>query len=100
VPGMRVLETAGHAPGQFSLELEGDGGLMITSDVLTHEVISLEYPEWVNGFDLISELAMQNRRKLLSRVTAERTKILGFHFKYPGIGYAVAAGPNFRFVSA
>lgn len=100
VPGMKVLDTPGHTPGQFSLELEGDNGLVITADALTHEVISFEYPEWVNGFDLISNVAISTRRKLLARVATERTKLLGFHFSYPGIGYAEASGLAYRFVAA
>ena len=100
VPGMQVLDTPGHALGQFSLELDGEGGLIITADALTHEVISFEYPEWVNGFDLISDIAIANRRKLLGRVAADRSKILGFHFRYPGIGYAEALDSAYRFVAA
>jgi len=100
VSGMKVLDTPGHTPGQFSLELEGDTGLIITADALTHEVISFEYPEWVNGFDLISDVAISTRRKLLARVATERTKLLGFHFRYPGIGYAEASGSVYRFVAA
>ncbi|MBC9877720.1 MBL fold metallo-hydrolase [Bradyrhizobium sp. INPA01-394B] len=100
VSGMRVLSTPGHTPGQFSLELEGDTGLIITADALTHEVISFEYPEWVNGFDLVSDIAIANRRKLLALVAAERTKLLGFHFKYPGIGHAEKSGSAYRFVAA
>ena len=99
VSGMRVLDTPGHTPGQFSLELEGEGGLIITADALTHEVISFEYPEWVNAFDLIPDRAIANRRKLLRRVAADHTKILGFHFRYPGIGYAESSGSAYRFMA-
>jgi glyoxylase-like metal-dependent hydrolase (beta-lactamase superfamily II) len=99
VSGMKVLDTPGHTPGQFSLELEGEGGLIITADALTHEVISFEYPEWVNGFDLISNLAIANRRKLLARVEADHMKILGFRFRYPGTGYAESSGSAYRFVA-
>ncbi|UFZ07174.1 MBL fold metallo-hydrolase [Bradyrhizobium ontarionense] len=100
VPGMKVFDTPGHTPGQFSLALKGEDGLIITADALTHEVISFEYPEWVNGFDLASDVAVATRRKLLAQVAAERTKLLGFHFSYPGIGYAEAFGSAYRFVAA
>jgi glyoxylase-like metal-dependent hydrolase (beta-lactamase superfamily II) len=100
VRGMTVLDTPGHTPGQLSLELAGESGLIITADALTHEVISFEYPEWVNGFDLNSNLAITSRRKLLERVAAERTKILNFHFGYPGVGYAEVSALAYGFVAA
>lgn len=100
VSGMRVVDTPGHTPGHFSLELEGESGQIITADALTHEGISFEYPEWVNGFDLLSDLAIRNRRKLLGRVAKDRTKLLGFHFQYPGIGYAEMSNSAYRFVRA
>lgn len=99
VPGMTVVETPGHTPGQFSLELEGADGLIVTADALTHEIISFEYPEWINGFDLIPHVAIANRRKLLARAAKDRTKLLGFHFRYPGVGYAEAAGAAYRYTA-
>lgn len=100
VSGMRVLDTPGHTPGHFSLLLEGEADMIITADALTHEVISFEYPEWVNGFDLSSDVAISTRRKLLARVAAGGTRLLGFHFSYPGVGYTEVFGSAYRFVPA
>lgn len=63
----------------FSLELEVDNGLLITADALTHGVISFEYPEWVNGFDLLSNVAISTRRELLAWVVTARTTAHLYH---------------------
>ncbi|RDJ27228.1 MBL fold metallo-hydrolase [Bosea caraganae] len=99
VSGMRVLDTAGHTPGHISLELAGGAGLIITADAATNHLISFEHPDWRFGFDLQSDLAIANRKRLVDRAANERLKLLGYHWAYPGVGYAERNGSAFRFVA-
>lgn len=100
VTGMRVLDTAGHTPGHISLELAGGDGLIITADAATNHLVSFEHPDWRFGFDTISDLAIANRKALIDRAANERLKLLGYHWTYPGVGYAERNGNGFRFVAA
>jgi glyoxylase-like metal-dependent hydrolase (beta-lactamase superfamily II) len=100
ITGLRALDTAGHTPGHFSLELAGREGLLIAADVATNEIVSFEHPDWKFGYDTIPELAIKNRIRLLDQAATEKTKLLGYHWAYPGIGYAERKGTAFRFVSA
>lgn len=99
VSGMRVLDTAGHTPGHISLELAGGAGLIITADAATNHLISFEHPDWRFGFDMQSDLAIANRKKLVDRAASERPRLLGYHWTYPGVGFAERSGTGFRFVA-
>lgn len=100
VRGIRAIDTAGHTPGHLSFEVAGDEGLIIAVDTATSEFVGLEHPDWHFGYDSIPELAVKNRKRLLDRASADRTKLLGFHWTYPGVGFAEVHGGAYRFVSA
>ncbi|WP_426128184.1 MBL fold metallo-hydrolase [Pararhizobium sp. PWRC1-1] len=100
VTGMRVLDTEGHTPGHISLELAGSDGMIISADAATNRIVSFEHPGWKFGFDTLSDVAIRNRQKLMDRAAADRIKLLGYHWTYPGIGYAERKGTSYRFVAA
>jgi glyoxylase-like metal-dependent hydrolase (beta-lactamase superfamily II) len=100
VPGLRALDTAGHTPGHLSLELAGHEGLLIAADVINNEIVSFEHPDWKFGYDTIPDLAIRNRVRFIDRAATDRIKLLGYHWAYPGVGYAERKDNAFRFVSA
>lgn len=100
VPGMSIIDTPGHTPGHISVELAGGDNLLITGDACTHDVIFFQHPHWHFGFDTDAELALKNRRALLDRAASEKLKLLGYHWTYPGVGYAEREGDAYRFVPA
>ncbi|KQV84064.1 MBL fold metallo-hydrolase [Rhizobium sp. Root1220] len=100
VAGMQVVETRGHTPGHVSIELAGDGNLLITADACTNDVIFFEHPAWHFGFDTEPDVALKNRAALLDRAASEKLKLLGYHWSYPGVGYAERDGNAYRFVKA
>jgi glyoxylase-like metal-dependent hydrolase (beta-lactamase superfamily II) len=100
VTGLRAIDTAGHTPGHLSLELAGDEGLIITADAATNEIASFQHPRARFGYDTIPDLAIRNRARLIERAAADRTKLLGYHWTYPGVGFAERKGSEFRYVPA
>ena len=94
VTGMRAVSTAGH----LSFELTGGDGLLIAADVATSSIVSFEHPEWVFGFDTLQEMAISTRRQFLDRAATDRPKLLGYHWPYPGLGYADRQGKELQFV--
>ncbi|THV12690.1 MBL fold metallo-hydrolase [Rhizobium rhizophilum] len=100
VPGMAIVNTPGHTPGHISVELQGRDNLLITGDACTNDVIFFQNPNWHFGFDTDPELALKSRRQLLDRAATEKLKMLGYHWTYPGVGYAERKGEAYRFVGA
>jgi glyoxylase-like metal-dependent hydrolase (beta-lactamase superfamily II) len=98
VSGLRAIDTAGHTPGHLSLEMAGGEGLIITADAATNEIASFQHPRSRFGYDTIPELAIENRARLIERAAADRTSLLGYHWTYPGVGYAERNGGAYRYV--
>lgn len=98
VTGLRVLDMAGHTPGHVSFEIAGGEGLIITGDAATNEIASFRFPSAPFGFDARPGLAIKNRVKLMERAASERIKLLGYHWAYPGVGYAEPNGGGYRYV--
>ena len=100
ITGLRAVDTAGHTPGHLSLELGGPQGLLIAGDVVNNEVVSFAHPDWPFGYDTLPDVAITNRRRFLDHAATDRIRLLGYHWAYPGLGYAERKGGAYRFVSA
>ena len=97
ISGIRAIDTAGHTPGHLSFEISGGDGLIIAADAATSEIVAFEHPDWKFGYDTIADIAIKNRKRLIDRAAVDRTKLLGFHWTYPGFGYVEANGSAYRF---
>jgi glyoxylase-like metal-dependent hydrolase (beta-lactamase superfamily II) len=98
VTGLRAIDTAGHTPGHLSLEMAGGEGLIISADAATNEIASFQHPKSSFGYDTIPDLAITNRARLIERAASDRTKLLGYHWTYPGVGFAERKGTGYRYV--
>jgi glyoxylase-like metal-dependent hydrolase (beta-lactamase superfamily II) len=100
VSGLRIIDTPGHTQGHVSIELAGGDGLIVGGDVLTHPLISFQHPEWKPIADHVPHQAAATRRKLLDRLATDRSKLIGFHLPYPGVGMVERKDNAYRFVAA
>jgi glyoxylase-like metal-dependent hydrolase (beta-lactamase superfamily II) len=100
VAGIEVISTPGHTQGHVSLAIAGGDGLIVGGDVLTHPLISFEHPEWKPTADHVPDQAVETRKKLLDRLAKDRSKIIGYHLPYPGMGMVERKGNAYRFVAA
>lgn len=98
VSGLQILDTPGHTQGHVSLALSGGDGLIVGGDTLTHPLISFQHPEWRPAADHVPEQAVETRKKLLDRLVTDKTKLIGFHLPYPGVGTVERKDSAYRFV--
>jgi glyoxylase-like metal-dependent hydrolase (beta-lactamase superfamily II) len=97
VTGIRAIDTAGHTPGHMSFEVDGGEGLIIVADVFPSALVYFPHPEWKFGFDADHDMAIAARRKLLDRAATDKVKLVGYHWAYPGVGYAERADTAYRY---
>jgi len=99
-PGLRVLDTSGHSPGHISIEVAGGDGLIVGGDAITHYLLSFRYPGWPSQGDQDNDLAAITRKRLLDRLAADKTRLIGFHLPFPGVGVVERKDGAYRFVTA
>ena len=99
VTGLRAIATPGHTQGHMALALAGGEGLIVGGDVLTHPLISFAHPEWKPTADHVPDVAIETRKRLLDRLATDRSKLIGFHLPYPGVGTVERKDGAYRFVT-
>jgi glyoxylase-like metal-dependent hydrolase (beta-lactamase superfamily II) len=101
IPGLQAFETHGHTQGHLSLELAGGGEtLVILGDALIHPVISFAHPEWQPAADHVREQAVETRKKLLDKLATDKSRVIGYHLPFPGIGRVEKKNGAFAYVAA
>jgi len=98
-PGVRMVSAPGHTPGHSAFHLSsGNDQLMLSNDVAYVPALLAPNPDWQGTYDQDGPLAVQTRRKLLDRVIADKVKICGAHFPFPGSGVFSKDGDGYAFV--
>jgi glyoxylase-like metal-dependent hydrolase (beta-lactamase superfamily II) len=99
-PGVEAVDTSGHTPGHLSYVVHAKSGpTTVLGDAITSAVISFRKPDWRIGPDQDRAKGAETRRKLLDRLAADRSRIVGFHLPHPGVGRVERQGDAFAFVA-
>lgn len=98
IPGIHVLDTAGHTPGHISIEVgAGKEPFVVLGDALTHPIISFRHPTWRPASDQLPDQAAKTRQRLLDKLATDRNRIIGYHLPAPGAGRVERKGNAFAF---
>jgi glyoxylase-like metal-dependent hydrolase (beta-lactamase superfamily II) len=100
IPGVvKAVDIPGHSPGHSGYMItSGKESLFYIGDALHHYVVSVEKPEWPNGFDSDTAAAAASRRALLERAAASGQRLYGVHLPFPGIGKIEKQGGKYTWV--
>lgn len=99
VSGVQSIDTSGHTPGHTSFEIRnGSESVFVLGDALTNGKVSFEAPEWRNGADQDSALAVKARYRLLDILTSQKSAFIGYHLHGNGMGRAERNDGAFRFL--
>lgn len=101
VPGLRAVETIGHTPGHTSYVLSsGPDTVFIQSDVTNNPEPFVRNPGWQASFDQDGPQAEKTRRKVYDMLAADRMRVQGFHYPFPGLANIEKDGTGYRWVPA
>lgn len=99
VPGIRAIAAPGHTPGHMVLEVTSEEDrLLFLADTVLH-VLDVERPDTYAVVDHQPQRMVATRRQWLAEAAHQRTRVMGSHLPFPGIGYVSAAAAGWRWTS-
>jgi glyoxylase-like metal-dependent hydrolase (beta-lactamase superfamily II) len=98
--GLEIIETPGHTPGHISvLFSSGNDQLLHLVDTVHHHIFSFEHPDWSIAFDSDPATAIETRKRILDRASADRLRVFGAHLPFPGLGHVrILAKDRYEYV--
>ena len=98
LPGVTYVPTPG-ARGHQAVRLTiGGETLLHIGDAVHQYALQFPRPDWTMAFDTRPAQAVTTRRALFASAAAERTRVLGYHLPFPGLGHVRAAGQGYAWV--
>ncbi|PRD51783.1 MBL fold metallo-hydrolase [Phyllobacterium myrsinacearum] len=99
-PGIHLIAAPGHTPGHSTfLVASGNEQLLVSADTMYVPALLAPHPEWQGSYDQDGPTAITTRRKLIDRVIADKIRICGSHFPFPGSGTFVKDGNAYGFTA-
>jgi glyoxylase-like metal-dependent hydrolase (beta-lactamase superfamily II) len=96
LPGVRVIDAAGHTPGHSAVLLDSRGERLLCVGDLFYDPLQLSHPEWCTPWDHDTALAVRARRRLLERAADEHLLVHAYHMPFPGLGAIARRGGGYR----
>jgi glyoxylase-like metal-dependent hydrolase (beta-lactamase superfamily II) len=98
-PGLTGVLLPGHTPGHMGVRVSsGSNTLMLIADAAHHSVLHLELQNVTTAFDTDPKTCLVTRAKLLEQLATDRTRMMAYHFPWPGIGFVKRKGSAFEFI--
>ncbi|NUU64037.1 hypothetical protein [Paenibacillus agri] len=83
-----LFEAPGHTPGHTAYLIESSGEkLLIWGDILHNAAIQLLRPEEKIIMDVLPELGVETRKRILEFAATEKLLVSGMHLDFPGFGH-------------
>ncbi|MEI4473011.1 MBL fold metallo-hydrolase [Frigidibacter sp. MR17.24] len=99
LPGVTAISTPGHTMGHMSYAISsGNESFLNVGDVVHHTALLFQNPTWEFAFDSDPKLAAQTRVRLFDMASADETRMIGYHFPFPGLGHIRREGDAFDYV--
>jgi glyoxylase-like metal-dependent hydrolase (beta-lactamase superfamily II) len=97
LPGVHAMLAPGHTVGHTIYAIQsGSDQLVYMGDISHHPIVLLEKPLIEFAYDTDPKQAARTRVRVLDMLSADKTKVLAYHFPWPGIGHVSKAGEGYH----
>lgn len=97
--GITSIAAYGHTPGHTAFAVASENqSMLVLSDTTNNPWLFVRHPEWQAVVDNDGALAVETRRKLLDRASADRMLVQGYHFPFPASGYITKSAQGYDLV--
>ncbi len=101
IKGLDAVALPGHTPGHMGIRIHSNNEeVLIWGDTINSSALQFANPDWTIVYDTDQEMARQTRRKILDRVSADRTPVIGIHHDFPGLGHVRKIGDAYAYHQA
>jgi glyoxylase-like metal-dependent hydrolase (beta-lactamase superfamily II) len=98
LPGVSATLLPGHTPGHTGwIVHSGKDAMMMWGDIVHFPAVQIPRPDAALVFDTDPVMARATRARTFDRVAADRLRVAGAHLDFPGFGYIVRHGTEYRF---
>jgi glyoxylase-like metal-dependent hydrolase (beta-lactamase superfamily II) len=98
-PGITAVAASGHTPGHTAFSIaSGNQSMLYLADVSNNPWLFVRNPEWQVVFDMDGNLAVETRKRLLDRASADRMIVHGYHFPFPASGHVLKTAGGYELV--
>lgn len=88
LPQIKATKALGHTPGHTFFEITSNNDkIVIVADVVHSLKVQLAKPSMSVVFDTDPVQAAKTRIELFEQISKDKTKIVGMHIPFPGVGY-------------
>ena len=99
IEGVTTELAPGHTAGHTTLHIQsGHDELVHIVDLAHNYLIMFHNPDWTIGVDSDPEQAASTRKSAFEKLAAARTRVVGFHLPFPGIGHIRKKDQGFEWV--
>ncbi|CDX41451.1 conserved exported hypothetical protein [Mesorhizobium sp. SOD10] len=98
VPGIHIMAAPGHTPGHSVYHVDaGSEQFLVSADTMYVPALLAPHPDWQGSYDQDGPMAITTRHKIIDQVIADKVRICGSHFPFPGTGSFVKDGNAYAF---
>lgn len=89
----------GHTPGMVMITVHSkEEKLAYIADLIHHDLLLFEHPEWGFSGDTDLELATKTRIQTLKNLQTAKTKVFAYHLPWPGLGFVGLSNEKFNWI--
>ena len=101
LPGVHAMLAPGHTVGHTIYQIQsGNEKLVYIGDVSHHPIVLLEHPLIEFAYDTDPKQAAKTRVRVMDMLAGDKTRVLAYHFAWPGIGHVAKAGEGYHWYPA